>query len=339
MQRTTGCTFRAVAFSNLTQDHLDLHGSMEAYGATKLRLFQEELAASPEAVAVVNIDDPWGAHIAQVAACPVITVSAEGQARADLRVVQRSLSLRGIEARIELAGRPLEVRCPLVGQHNLANILLTLGIVDALGWSVDQAAEVLPRLAPVPGRLETIPDPRGNVVLVDYAHTPDALERVTEALRPVTRGRLIVLFGCGGDRDQTKRPLMGAAAATCADVVVVTSDNPRREEPQSIIDMILPGVHNSGLPRVELGQLAETDRGYAVEPDRRSAIRGVLAAVRPEDVVLIAGKGHEPYQILGETKIHFDDREEAREAIAAITAGACRRGGNQEKDNSKKKRS
>jgi UDP-N-acetylmuramoyl-L-alanyl-D-glutamate--2,6-diaminopimelate ligase len=179
---------------------------------------------------------------------------------------------------------------------------------------LDAIVEGVAGLAGVPGRLERVSSPDDPfAVLVDYAHTPDALERAMEALRPLCPGRLIVVFGCGGDRDRTKRPLMGGAVARIADLAVVTSDNPRTEEPQSIIDAVLGGVRSEGLAQL---QGLDAERGYFVQPDRRAAIAAAVQAARPGDIVLVAGKGHEDYQILGTDRIHFDDREEAREALA-----------------------
>lgn len=321
MYRSHGIGYRVVALTNLTQDHLDLHGTMEEYAGTKLRLFTDELAWSPEAVAVINIDDPFGQRVALEARCPVIRVSAEGRAEAEVRATRPRLSLDGTEATFELPGREqIDVRCPLIGAHNLSNISVAVGIAHALDLPHEAVIAGLRRVRVVPGRLERVPDPRGTAVLVDYAHTPDALAQVTEALAAFTKGRVIVVFGCGGDRDRSKRPRMGEAAARGGDLVLVTSDNPRTEDPRSIIEMALPGVVSSGLAEVGLDGLARAERGYAVEPDRRTAIRAAVTAAGPDDVVLIAGKGHEPYQILGDRRIHFDDREEVREAIRAVVA-------------------
>jgi UDP-N-acetylmuramyl-tripeptide synthetase len=223
----------------------------------------------------------------------------------------------GTEATLEVRGRHIAVRCPQIGEHNLANLAVAVGIGDALGLPDGAIVEGLAGLSVVPGRLERVPDPRGTAVLVDYAHTPDALTKVTQTLAQFTRGRLVVLFGCGGDRDPLKRPLMGEAAARGGDLVVVTSDNPRSEDPRAIIDMALPGLIATGIARLTLADLGAAAKGYVVEPDRRTAIRAAVASARPDDVVLIAGKGHEPYQILKTETIHFDDRDEARDAIRA----------------------
>ena len=334
LARSHGTSFRVVAFANLSQDHLDFHGTMEAYGAAKLRLFTDELAYSEHPKAVVNVDDPFGRRIAAEALCPVVTVSAEGRPGADVAVIEARLSIAGLEARVAVGGEHVRVASPLIGGHNLANVALALGIVHALEvGSLEVAADGIGGLTAVPGRLEQVPDPRGVTVLVDYAHSPDALVRVVDALRELTDRRLLVLFGCGGDRDRSKRPLMGAAAAR-GDLVVVTSDNPRTEPPAAILEMALQGVVASGLPEVGLAGLARAERGYAVEADRRTAIRAAVRAARPGDVVLIAGKGHEPYQILGEQKVPRLSRRVLKECtvsplgvvwLAALAAAASLR--------------
>jgi UDP-N-acetylmuramyl-tripeptide synthetase len=208
----------------------------------------------------------------------------------------------------------LEVRSHLVGAFNADNILMAAACCHAAGVPDQAIVRGIAALRGVPGRLEPVEHQRGDfAVLVDYAHTPDALERAIAVLRPLCRGRLMVVFGCGGDRDRTKRPLMGRAVARGADLCVITSDNPRTEEPLSIIEAILAGVTAEAIPR--LTDLQQASRGYLVEPDRRHAIEAAVAAARPGDILLIAGKGHEDYQILGRTRIHFDDREEAAEAL------------------------
>jgi UDP-N-acetylmuramoyl-L-alanyl-D-glutamate--2,6-diaminopimelate ligase len=217
------------------------------------------------------------------------------------------------------------LRSPLIGEFNLENLVVAVGIGLGIGLGPEAIARALADERGAPGRLERVSD-RGAPfgVFVDYAHTPDALERVMAALRPIVPPgrRLIVVFGCGGDRDRTKRPLMGHAVARDAELAIVTSDNPRTEEPQSILDMILEGVRREPAcpPLVpEAETLATARRGHVALVDRREAIRLAVAAARPGDVVVIAGKGHEDYQILGKTKVHFDDREEARAALSSRT--------------------
>jgi murE/murF fusion protein len=307
MDRVAGLDFAVGGFTNLTQDHLDLHGSMEAYRDAKRRLFADYLA--PTGVAVVNVDDVEGPGMgaAAPAGTRVLRVSAvvEGptpdQRDAEIKVVACESTVAGIRARIRTPRGELELAArPLLGQYNVANLALAVGIGEALGLEHEVIARGVASLAGVPGRVERVANDADLDIVVDYAHTPDALENVLATLRPLARRRLICVFGCGGDRDPTKRPKMGAAVARLADLAVVTSDNPRTEDPRSIIDMILPAVPTP----------------FYVDVDRRTAIRAAIAEAVPGDIVLIAGKGHEDYQILGTTKIHFDDREEAAAAAA-----------------------
>ncbi|HTR50444.1 MAG TPA: UDP-N-acetylmuramoyl-L-alanyl-D-glutamate--2,6-diaminopimelate ligase [Kofleriaceae bacterium] len=308
-ERAAGLRFAVAAFSNLTQDHLDIHGTMDAYRDAKRRLFRELL----DGTAVVNIDDPAGDAMADGCA-KVLHVSADGTARAEIRVAEQESTVRGIRARIATPRGELAVESkPLVGHYNVANIALAVGIAEALGISHDAIARGIAALPGVPGRVERVANSADLDILVDYAHTPDALRNVLTALRPLTKRRLICVFGCGGDRDPTKRPKMGAAVAELADLAVVTSDNPRTEDPRAIVDQILPAV----------------PAAFFVDVDRRVAIRAAIAEATPGDVVVIAGKGHETYQILGlkrsgdgspgpagTTKVHFDDREEAAAAAS-----------------------
>ncbi|HTJ42894.1 MAG TPA: UDP-N-acetylmuramoyl-L-alanyl-D-glutamate--2,6-diaminopimelate ligase [Kofleriaceae bacterium] len=301
MDRLAGLAFTVGAFSNLTQDHLDVHGTMEAYRDAKRLLFSRHLAAS--GTAVVNVDDPEGDGMGAAAgAHRVLRVSAKRDA--DLHVIDQESTVRGIRARVSTPRGPIDVESkPLVGGYNVDNLALAIGIAEALGIDHATIARGIASLPGVPGRVERVANDADLDILVDYAHTPDALRNVLTALRPLTKRRLICVFGCGGDRDPTKRPKMGAAVAELADLAVVTSDNPRTEDPRAIIDAIVPAVPNA----------------FVVDPDRRNAIRAAIAEATPGDVVVIAGKGHEDYQILGTTKIHFDDREEAAAAVALRT--------------------
>lgn len=294
--RAAGVSFRVGVFTNLTRDHLDYHGSMEAYAGAKRRLFS---GLEPGASAVANLDDPAGA--AMLAAVPPgverIGFSAGAQGGAVLRARALRPHPEGVSFRLEGPGGAEAVELPLVGAFNVENALAAAGAALALGLTLAQVAAGLARAEGAPGRLEKIPGPPGRPrVFVDYAHTPDALERALRALRPLTPGRLVVLFGCGGDRDRGKRPLMGRAAAAAADEVWVTSDNPRGEEPAAIIAAVLAGA-GEGPARVR------------VEPDRETAIRLALEQAGPEDTVLVAGKGHESEQIVGERRLRFSDRE------------------------------
>ncbi|MCK9461863.1 MAG: UDP-N-acetylmuramoyl-L-alanyl-D-glutamate--2,6-diaminopimelate ligase [Proteobacteria bacterium] len=318
LQRLRGCAFDVVAFSNLTQDHLDFHGSMADYAAAKMLLFTDAISQNSKARGVINVDDPFGEEIVRAMRHDVLRVSCDPAKAADLRPARApSMSARGIEVEVVTPNGTIPLASPLVGAHNLSNLLLALGICLELGADAGRARDGLSGFAAVPGRLERVPCADGVAVLVDYAHTPDALARVLAALRPITPGRILCVFGCGGDRDPSKRPRMGEAVARAADVAVVTSDNPRTEKPGAIIDMIVPGVLDGGLQEIGAAEIARAPSGYIVEPDRAAAIRLAVGAARDGDTVLIAGKGHEDYQILGTEKIHFDDREQAATAVAA----------------------
>jgi UDP-N-acetylmuramoyl-L-alanyl-D-glutamate--2,6-diaminopimelate ligase len=313
--RVDGLHFDAVALTNVTRDHLDYHRDFDDYVAAKRRLFTEVLAASAKRspVAVVNVDGAEGAAIAAAAAGRVVRVRRTGAA--DVTATDVVTMLAGSRGWLRLGGERVPFELPLVGDPHVENALLAAGIAWALGLSPDVIASGLARATPPPGRVEQIGG-AGFTVVVDYAHSPDAIERLLASLRPMTRGRLITVFGCGGDRDRGKRPLMGRAAGTLSDLVVVTSDNPRTEDPERIIADVESGVRTSGLD--PLATVENGARGYVVEADRRAAIRLAIARARPGDVVVVAGKGHEDYQIVGTTKRHFDDREEVRAALGAL---------------------
>jgi UDP-N-acetylmuramoyl-L-alanyl-D-glutamate--2,6-diaminopimelate ligase len=316
--RLAGCSFDVVAFTNLTQDHLDFHRDMADYAAAKMLLFTDAIAGNPAARAVVNVDDPFGAKIARTARHRVVRVSCSASIDADVKPARAPrFGAGGIEAAVQTPAGEIFLRSPLVGAHNLANLLLAIGICGELGADLERCLAGLAAFAAVPGRLERVPCEDGVAVLVDYAHTPDALARVIAALRPFTPGRLLCVFGCGGDRDPDKRPKMGEAVARGADVAIVTSDNPRTEAPGAIIDMIVPGVVRGGQAPIPAASIHGAARGFVVERDRAAAIALAVGAARRGDTVLIAGKGHEDYQILGTEKVHFDDREQAAAAIAA----------------------
>jgi UDP-N-acetylmuramoyl-L-alanyl-D-glutamate--2,6-diaminopimelate ligase len=314
LDRLEGVKFRVGAFTNLTLDHLDVHGNMAAYFEAKARLFAEKLAPGGAAVAIIDDLEGYGAKMLARAPAGIrrlrVTIHPRPADQADVAVVRAESSIGGIRATIRTPRGELLVASPaLLGEFNVSNLALAVGVAEALELPHEAIADGIARLPGVPGRVERVANPRGLDVFVDYAHTPDALERVIQALRPLTRGRLICVFGCGGDRDTSKRPKMGKIAADLADLAVVTSDNPRTEEPHAIIDQILVGVRESTVREATL-----------VEVDRRRAIATAVASGRPgQDVVLIAGKGHEDYQILGKEKIHFDDREVAAEEIARLS--------------------
>lgn len=323
--RLDGCRFRVAGLTNLTQDHLDYHQTMTAYLDAKAILFERLLDAAG-GVAVLPIDRPEGVAMrARVRrGCAVLTVAAHGQPQADVAVEALSASSAGTHVRLKTPLGPIQVDSPLVGDFNLQNIVLAVGMAIARGLDANAITTGLRRLPGVPGRLEPVPNDRDVLCVVDYAHTPDGLERAMEAVRPLVApgARLITMFGCGGDRDRAKRSVMGEAAARDSDLAIVTSDNPRTEDPASIVAMIVEGVRRQAVPSIEPGALATATRGVSVIVDRRQAIHAAIGAARAGDVVLLAGKGHEDYQILGTERVHFDDREEARAAFAATERGA-----------------
>ncbi|HET7538982.1 MAG TPA: UDP-N-acetylmuramoyl-L-alanyl-D-glutamate--2,6-diaminopimelate ligase [Polyangiaceae bacterium] len=298
LERVRGLHFKVAAFSNLTQDHLDFHGSLAEYGEAKARLFTE---LSPEASAL-NVDDPFGAKLAARATGQVTRVSK--RPGADLFPKEISIDAQGIRGLIHTPAGDVRLESRLVGEHNLENLLLAIAILQASGAELGPALAALAEAPQVPGRLERCDEPGDDLlVLVDYAHTPDALERVLIATRSLTPRRVVCVFGCGGDRDPQKRPRMGAAVGRLADYAYLTNDNPRSEEPRAIASA------------VEVG-LREMDAKYEVELDRARAIERAISRAGAGDVVLIAGKGHEPYQLVGDQTLPFDDRVEARRALA-----------------------
>ena len=313
--RLWGCDFDVAAFSHLSQDHLDLHGTMEAYLAAKALLFSRHL--KNQGTAVVNLDGAGSEQIvATVARRPdlhLLRCSREDPC-AELRLEQLRCDLSGLSAELVLGEQRLALRSPLLGDYSADNLLLAAGCALAVGTRLKDVVEGATALAGVPGRLERVDNGRSNyAVLVDYAHTPDALRRALATLRPLCPGRLITVFGCGGDRDVGKRALMGEAVGEAADLAVVTSDNPRSEPTERIIGQILPGIERAGLPLVPA--LAGAPRGYVVAAARSQAIETAVQTLRPGDILLIAGKGHETYQIIGDERLHFDDREQARAAL------------------------
>ena len=324
--RLDGCRFRVAAMTNLTQDHLDYHGTMTAYEDAKAILF-ERLVDPARGTAVTFVDDEAGRRMRARARAGAKLGIARGSGPAargaEVVVEEQTLGADGTRATFATPVGRLEIASSLVGEYNLSNLALAVGMAIARGLPAEPIVAGAARLAGVPGRLERVGNAREVLCVVDYAHTPDALERAIAAMRPLARRRLIVVFGCGGDRDRGKRPLMGEIAARDADLAIVTSDNPRTEDPAGIVAMILEGVRSTGSPELALGALPSAARGYHVEVDRRRAIRAAAAAAGPGDVLLIAGKGHEDYQIVGTTRAHFDDREEAAAALATAPAGAA----------------
>jgi UDP-N-acetylmuramoyl-L-alanyl-D-glutamate--2,6-diaminopimelate ligase len=318
--RVEGCHFDAALFTNLTRDHLDYHGSMEKYFQAKKLLFTEVLGASrkKEIFSILNADDPWAEELRRSARGTILRYGIES--RGEVYPKRFSGDLDGIRAEIVTPRGTLEIASPLIGRHNLSNLLAAVTAAEALGVPPETTARGVEKTARVPGRLDRVPGGGGVRVFVDYAHTPDALERALETLRSVRPARLFAVFGCGGDRDRGKRPTMGRVAALGSDCAVATSDNPRSEDPLKILAEIEEGLRGTGRARLSPEDLAAggAGGGYAIIPDRREAIWRTVSSARPGDVILIAGKGHEDYQILGTNRIHFDDREEA---LAALGAG------------------
>ncbi len=309
--RVEGCGFRAVVFTNLSQDHLDFHATMEDYYLAKKKLFTDYLSsAAGRPVAVINLDDPYGKRLIAETAGSVWSYSVNDR-NAEVWVRDAQLSPTGIRAMFSTPSGDLEIRSALLGRLNLYNLLSAATTALALQIPAEDIASGLEAVSVVDGRLQRVPVPAetGFEVVVDYAHTPDAMEKALTCLREMTRGRLICVFGCGGDRDRGKRPLMGQTAASISDLVIVTSDNPRTEEPERIIEDIKPGAHAKNLPLIEPESRPSLDRGHTVVVDRKKAIRLALSWASPGDMVFIGGKGHETYQIIGGETFPFDDRQ------------------------------
>ena len=303
LHRCDALRYEVAAFTNLTRDHLDYHGTMEAYFAAKRKLFDGSLGEPPRA-SVVNVDDEYGARLYEelkTAGREVLRYSLDGAAEVTARGVE--FSMGGTRLRLRTPGGETEVLSPLVGRPHVYNILTAAGCAHALGLGLEETAAALGTCGGAPGRFERVAHEGDFAVVVDYAHTDDALRNVLRTARDVSRGRVITVFGCGGDRDRTKRAPMGEAAAGLSDVVIATSDNPRTEDPEAILRDVEEGLKSAGRPYLKIA-------------DRREAIRRAVAEARAGDIVVIAGKGHEDYQIVGTEKRHFDDREVAREALA-----------------------
>src|SRR5262245_1378370 len=309
LDRTSGCEYDVTVFTNLTQDHLDFHRTMDEYFEAKLRLFTG-LAGGHKVGkrALVNMDDPRGGAVR--AACPVPVWGYGIRNQADFRAERIRLSLTGTTFTAVTPAGTFPVESRLVGEHNVYNVLGAIGVALHEGATPDQICEATARIANVPGRFERISSGQDFTVVVDYAHTEDALLRLLMAAQTLKVGRIITVFGCGGDRDRGKRPKMGRTAVEYSDVVVLTSDNPRSEDPMAILREVEIGVRD-GLKRRGHVQ-------YHLVSDRREAIRAAIREAHSGDIVLIAGKGHEDYQIIGTKKFHFDDREVAREAIQQL---------------------
>jgi UDP-N-acetylmuramoyl-L-alanyl-D-glutamate--2,6-diaminopimelate ligase len=293
MQRVHGLRFRSAVFTNLTQDHLDFHGSMDEYSRAKRLLFG---MLDRTAVAVTNAGDPSGMAMVAGTAARILTYNVGGAA--DVRAEDVRMDVRGLTMSVVTSAGKIPVSSTLTGSFNVANLLAAAGAAIGLGIPEEAITRGIRNLPSVRGRFEQVVSPEGWTAVIDYAHTPDALENVLQTLRTLLPkgGRIITVFGCGGNRDRGKRPIMGRIASTYSDVTIVTSDNPRGEDPGAIIDQILGGI--------------PAGSSVYAEVDRRGAIRRALLQARRGDVVLVAGKGHEEYQIIGERRLHFDDREE-----------------------------
>lgn len=324
--RADGLPFDAALFTNLTRDHLDYHPTMDAYAQAKRRLFAELLAESPKPrpVAIVNLDDPYGAFMLEGLPARVERwgYSHKGAPGATFAAQDISLGLAQTRFTLTACGGRYAIETPLIGHHNVANLLQALSLAAAAGLDLAQAARDLATDIRIPGRLERVADPAGRHVFVDYAHTPDALDNVLAGLNALCgAGRVITVFGCGGDRDKGKRPLMGESAGRGSRIAIATSDNPRSEEPLAILAQIVPGLEKAGLRELSASAAQAADaQGYRVIADRAEAIEAALCLARPGDCVLIAGKGHEDYQIVGTEKHHFDDVECASAVLARLGA-------------------
>lgn len=320
-ERVHGLTFKAAAFTNLSRDHLDYHKDMEDYFQAKRKLFTEHL--SQGGVAVVNGDDTYAARIySELRGQKRMAWKFSRVGNGEISANDVTFDLQGIRGKLKTPAGDIPIKSRLLGPHNLENILAAAGLALGAGFSRRDVQDGIERMTQVAGRMERVENhgpPNAPAVLVDYAHTDDALKRALEAARALAKGRVIVVFGCGGERDKGKRPLMGAAAAEGADLAVVTSDNPRGEDPDEIISQITPGLEKAGVRRISSGKAKSGERGYLVEVDRKTAIETAISLAREEDVVLVAGKGHEAYQLTGGEKRPFDDREVAARALAIRT--------------------
>lgn len=302
LNRVACCDFDVAVFTNLTQDHLDYHITMENYCKAKTILFRMLGDKGEEAglnkTAVINIDDPWATHFMIASNAPVVTYSIHKDASWKAENVH--VGAEGVSYTVD--GMPVQLH--LTGNFNVYNSLAAMAVGEALGFPVPAVIKALEAVGGIAGRFQTVPGTNGYSVIIDYAHTPDGLENVITTAQAFAKGRVITVFGCGGDRDRTKRPLMGEMAAKLSDYCVVTSDNPRTEDPEQILKDILPGVEKHMQPET-----------YHVEVDRRTAIQYAVQMAQAGDVILLAGKGHENYQEVNGVKHHFDDYEVAQEAI------------------------
>ncbi len=310
--RVDGIRFSVGVFTNLTPEHLDYHGDMENYFAGKRRLFSE-LLRRDGGRPVFNLDDPYGAALA--AECPNSIGCSSRSGVGAVHPLALSVDLQGIHGELATPRGTIRIDSPLLGPFNVQNLLCAAGAGLALGLPLEQIGRGLTACPTVPGRLERVPNDLGALVLVDYAHTGDALEKVLTAVAQLAPRRIITVFGCGGDRDRSKRPVMGEVAARASDLAILTSDNPRTEDPLAILAEIRPGVLRVTDQELSAASARNRERGFLTIPDRREALDFAVSLLEAGDLLLVAGKGHEDYQIIGRQKFHFDDREELTAAL------------------------
>jgi UDP-N-acetylmuramoyl-L-alanyl-D-glutamate--2,6-diaminopimelate ligase len=298
-ERVSSVDFSYAIFTNLTHDHLDYHLNMDAYFKAKARLFK---AMPKNTVSIFNIDDPYARRLLNMTCSRVITYGLGSRAMVSARDIRFSIRSTRFIAKTPKA--TIEITSPLIGRHNLYNVLAAISLGTAVGLRPDTTKNAIAKFKPVPGRLERVDRGGDFSVFVDYAHTDDALKNVLTTLKELTASRIIVVFGCGGNRDKAKRPKMGRVASELSDFAIITSDNPRNESPRDIIADILSGI---------------TTKNFKVIADRRAAILGSIKMARPGDVILVAGKGHETQQIFKNRSIHFDDRETVRQCLELMS--------------------
>jgi UDP-N-acetylmuramoyl-L-alanyl-D-glutamate--2,6-diaminopimelate ligase len=323
LDRVFGCEFDGVVFTNFTLDHLDYHKTLEHYFESKKKLFSDALMTSPKAgrFAVTNRDDPRGEDIVEGVNLPILRYGMSPSC--DITAEQVTYAFEGLSCRINTPKGSFPLQSRLIGEFNLYNILAAVATAIGIGLPLEVIKGGIEGLSGVSGRFEKVENRKGIHVIVDYAHTPDAMERVLLELKKILRhsprkeGKLITVFGCGGDRDRTKRPLMGEVAGRYSDLTILTSDNPRTEDPEAIMEEAERGFQSISLEewRAGEGEGWRSKKGYLKVLDRREAIRTAIRLAQPLDTVLIAGKGHEDYQIIGKKRAPFDDRREARKAL------------------------
>jgi UDP-N-acetylmuramoyl-L-alanyl-D-glutamate--2,6-diaminopimelate ligase len=321
--RVEGVGFDVGVFTNLTSEHLDFHGTIQRYALSKAKLFSrflEESKGKGEKCAVLNQDDPQADYFRSLTTARIIRYGMGKDV--DITVEEARVSPQGISGLMKTPQGNLNFTTSLLGRFNLYNVMAAAGAAMALDINLDSISSALQGGIYVPGRMEKVGEGINYTVLVDYAHTPDALEHVLSSIKEFKVNRIITVFGCGGDRDRTKRPMMGGVAARLSDIVIITSDNPRTERPEAIIAQVEQGVKEGGFPAMppsSFGECGKERKGYCIVSDRKEAIGLALRIAQTNDVVLVAGKGHEDYQIIGKQSIAFEDRKEIAEAIRNLT--------------------